>query len=40
MLNRMYREPLLAAEKASDPAVLAPYGYTAYSQSDDDGIIQ
>ena len=40
MLNRMYREPLLAAEKARDPKVLAPYGYTAYSQSDDDGIIQ
>ena len=40
MLNRMYREPLLAAEKAGDPKVLAPYGYTAYSQSDDDGIIQ
>ena len=26
MLNRMYREPLLAAEKASDPLTLAPYG--------------
>src|SRR5713226_4127650 len=40
ILNRMYREPLLAAEKAADPRVLAPYGYPAYSQSDDDGIIQ
>ncbi len=40
MLNRMYREPLLAAEKAADPLTLAPYGYTAYSQGDDDGIIE
>lgn len=40
MLNRMYREPLLAAEKAADPRVLAPYGFTAYSQSDDDGMIE
>ena len=40
MLNRMYREPLLAAEKAADPLVLAPYGFTAYSQSDDDGMIE
>lgn len=40
MLNRMYREPLLAAEKAADPLVLAPYGFTAYSQSDDDGILE
>lgn len=40
MLNRMYREPLLAAEKAADPLVLAPYGFTAYSQGDDDGILE
>jgi hypothetical protein len=40
MLNRMYREPLLAAEKAADPLALAPYGFTAYSQSDDDGMIE
>ncbi len=40
MLNRLYREPLLAAEKAADPLVLAPYGFTAYSQSDDDGILE
>jgi len=39
MLNRMYREPLLAAEKAADPLCLAPYGFTAYSQGDDDGIL-
>ena len=40
MLNRMYREPLLAAEKQADPRTLAPYGFTAYSQGDDDGIIE
>lgn len=40
MLNRMYREPLLAAEKQRDPRLLAPYGFTAYSQGDDDGILE
>jgi hypothetical protein len=40
MLNRMYREPLLAEEKKADPRTLAPYGFTAYSQGDDDGILQ
>lgn len=40
MLNRMYREPLLAAEKQADPRVLAPYGYSAFSQGDDDGILE
>lgn len=40
MLNRMYREPLLAAEKQADPRILAPYGFTAYSQGDDDGILE
>jgi hypothetical protein len=40
MQHRMYREPLLAAEKAADPLTLAPYGFTAYSQGDDDGIIE
>jgi len=40
LLARMYREPLLAAEKAADLRALTPYGFTAYSQTDEDGIFQ
>ena len=40
LLARVYREPLLESEKQSDPRTLACYGYTAYSQADEDGILQ
>jgi hypothetical protein len=40
LLARMYREPLLAAEKTADPRALTPYGFSAYSQTDEDGIFQ
>ncbi len=40
ILARMYREPLLAAEKQADPRTLTAYGFTAYSQAEEDGMIQ
>jgi hypothetical protein len=39
LLSTMYREPLLAAEKQQDPRTLTYHGYTAYSQADEDGIL-
>lgn len=40
LLARMYREPLLAAEKDADPRTLTFHGFTAFSQADEDGILQ
>ncbi len=40
MLSRMYREPLLDKEKAADPRTLTCYGYSAFSQADEDGMLQ
>src|ERR1041385_2021340 len=40
ILATMYREPILAAEKRADPKTLTAYGFTAYSQTDEDGILQ
>jgi hypothetical protein len=40
ILTTMYREPILAAEKQADPKTLTAYGFTAYSQTDEDGILQ
>lgn len=40
LLARIHREPLLAAEKAKDPKTLTYHGYTAYSQADEDGILE
>ncbi len=39
LLAKQYREQVLAAERAADPKVLAPYGFSGYSQSDEDGIL-
>ncbi len=39
ILSKMYREPLLAAEKQADPRTLTAYGFTAYSQAEEDGMI-
>ena len=40
LLATQYREPILAAEKLADPKKLTPYGFTAYSQADEDGLLQ
>lgn len=40
LLARQYREQILEKEKAADPRLLTPYGFTAYSQTDEDGILQ
>jgi hypothetical protein len=40
LLAKMYRDPLLAAEKSNDPKTLTSHGYTAYSQADEDGILE
>lgn len=40
LLAKMYRDPLLAAEKTDDPKTLTYHGYTAYSQADEDGILE
>ncbi len=37
---KQYREQLLAAEKAADPMLITPYGFTGYSQTDEDGILE
>src|SRR5260370_39123511 len=36
----MYREPLLEAEAAADPKTLTCHGYSAFSQADEDGMLQ
>jgi len=36
ILATMYREPILAAEKQADPKTITAYGFTAYSQTDED----
>ena len=40
ILSSTYRDPLLAAEKAADPKTITPYGFTAFSQADEDGILE
>lgn len=40
ILSSTYREPLLAAEKAADPKSITAYGFTAFSQADEDGILE
>jgi hypothetical protein len=40
ILATMHREPLLAAEKQADPKTVTPYGFTAFSQTDEDGILE
>jgi hypothetical protein len=40
LLATMYREPMLAAERQADPRTLTAFGFTAYSQTDEDGILQ
>ena len=40
ILATMYREPILAAEKQADPKTITAYGFTAYSQTDEDGILE
>lgn len=40
LMSKMYREPLLEAEKESDPRTLTCHGYSAFSQADEDGILQ
>jgi len=37
---RERRDRILEAERAADPKTLTAYGYTAYSQADEDGILQ
>jgi len=37
---KMHREAVLEAEKQRDPRALTPYGFTAYSQADEDGMIE
>jgi hypothetical protein len=39
-LATMHRQPLLEAERSADPKLLTPYGYSAFSQNDEDGMIQ
>ncbi len=39
-LATTHRQPLLESERLADPKLLAPYGYSAFSQNDEDGIIQ
>lgn len=40
LLARMHREQNFEKELAQDKRVLAPYGFTAYSMADQDGILQ
>jgi hypothetical protein len=40
ILAKQYRERVLAAEKASDPKTITAYGFSGYSQSDEDGILE
>lgn len=40
ILARQYREEVLAREAASDPRKITAYGFTAFSMSDTDGILQ
>jgi hypothetical protein len=40
LLAKMYREPVLAAEKAADIKTLTFHGYSAFSMADEDGILQ
>ena len=40
ILATMHREPILAAEKQADPKTLTAYGFTAFSQTDEDGILE
>jgi hypothetical protein len=40
LLAKMYREPILAAEKAADPKTITAYGFSAYSMTEEDGILQ
>lgn len=37
---RQYRESVLSEEIARDPKTLAAYGWSGYSQNDEDGIVQ
>lgn len=37
---RQYRESLLRRELAEDPKLVTPYGWSGYSQNDEDGIVQ
>jgi len=39
-LATMHRQSLLEAERSTDPKLLTPYGYSAFSQNDEDGMIQ
>jgi hypothetical protein len=40
VLYSMYRESLLSCERNRDPRRLLKYGFRAYSQHDEDGMIQ
>ena len=40
LMARMHREQVFERELAVDKRVLAPYGFTAYSMADQDGILQ
>ena len=37
---RQYRDSVLLKERERDPKLLTPYGWSGYSQNDEDGIIQ
>ena len=39
LLAKMQRDEVLGKEKERDPRTLTAYGYTAYSQADEDGMI-
>jgi hypothetical protein len=39
LMARERRDRILQAELAADPKTLTAYGFTAYSQADEDGII-